>query len=58
MHCEIMSEFFFFIFLIKVLFFYEIDKIVTVNLKLTTQRQIYGEDFVNFVTFLENMNFT
>ena len=35
----------------------KIDKIFTDNLTLTTWCQIGGEDFVNFVAFLENMNF-
>ena len=33
------------------------DKIFTVNLTLSSKCQIDGEDFVNFVAFLENMNF-
>ena len=33
-------------------------KIFTADLTLTNKRQIDGEDFVIFVAFLENMNFT
>ena len=33
-------------------------KIFTVDLTLTNKRQIDVEDFVIFVAFLENMNFT
>ena len=33
-------------------------KIFTVNFTICSNRQIDGEDFVNFVAFLENMNFT
>ena len=35
----------------------KIDEIFTVDLTLTTYCQIDGEDFVNFVAFLENTNF-
>ena len=34
------------------------DKIFTVDLTLCSKYQIDREDFVNFVAFLENMNFT
>ena len=34
------------------------DEIFTVDLTLTTYCQIDGEDFFNFVAFLENINFT
>mgnify|MGYP006975644267 CR=1 FL=1 len=36
----------------------KIDKIVTVNLTVCSNRQIDGEDFIIFVVFLENKNFT
>ena len=36
----------------------EIDEIFTADLTLTTECKIDGEDFVNFLAFLENMNFT
>ena len=35
----------------------KIDEIFTVDLTLCSKHQIDGEDFSNFVTFLENMNF-
>ena len=35
----------------------KIDEIFTVDLTLCSKCQIDGEDFVNFVAFLENMNF-
>ena len=35
----------------------KIDKIFIVNLTVSSNRQIDGEDFVNFVAFLEKMNF-
>ena len=35
----------------------KIDKIFTVNLTVCSNCQIDGEDFINFVAFLENMNF-
>ena len=36
----------------------KIDEIFTVNLTLCSKCQIDGEDFFNFVAFLENTNFT
>ena len=36
----------------------KIDEIFTVDLTLCSKCQIDGEDFVNFVAFLENKNFT
>jgi hypothetical protein len=35
----------------------KIDEIFSNNLTLCSRCQIYGEDFVILVTFLENMNF-
>ena len=35
----------------------KIDKIFTDNLTVCSNCRINGEDFVNFVAFLENMNF-
>ena len=35
----------------------KIDEIFTVDLTLFSKCQIEGEDFVNFLAFLENMNF-
>ena len=36
----------------------KIDEIFIIDLTLTTYCQIVGEDFINFVAFLETMNFT
>ena len=36
----------------------KIDKLFTINLTLCSKCQINGEDFVNFVVFIENTNFT
>ena len=36
----------------------KIEEIITVDLTLCSKRQINGEDFVNFLAFLESMNFT
>ena len=35
----------------------KIDEIFTVDLTLCSKRQIDGEDLINFVVFLESMNF-
>ena len=35
----------------------KIDEIFTVDLTVTTYCQMFGEDFVNFVAFSENVNF-
>ena len=36
----------------------KIDKIFTIDLTLCSKYQINGEDFVNFLAFSENTNFT
>ena len=36
----------------------KIDEIFTVNLTSCSKSQIHSEDFINFMAFLENANFT
>ena len=47
-----------YVILVKFMLSKKATKIFTIDLTLTTQRQINGEDFAKFVAFLENMNFT
>ena len=35
----------------------KIDEIFTIDLTFCSKSQIHGKDFVNFMAFLENMNF-